>query len=168
MGSVAKNNSWVTLLLYKDARCDMNILDETVGADGWSREHYEVKDKDFCKIGINKRFAEPDEEPVWIYKSDCGSESYSEAEKGESSDAFKRAAVNWGIGRELYTAPFIFIPMERKLPNGEMFTQYELDKSGKIKASFRVSYIKIINKKIVGLNIENDKKRASVFSWGEL
>lgn len=168
VGSVAKDGSWLTLLLYKDARCDMNILDETVGRENWDREHYQVKNKDFCRVGINVNYAKPELEPRWVYKSDCGSESYSEAEKGEASDAFKRAAVTWGIGRELYTSPFIFIPIKKKLPNGAEMETYELDKSGKPKAAFRVSYMKVEGGKITGLNIENDKKRATVFAWGKI
>ena len=95
------------LLLYKNARCDMNILDETVGAENWQREHYEVKGNMFCKVGIWCK----DSEGVraWIWKADCGTESNTEKEKGESSDSFKRACFNWGIGRELYTSPKIKI-----------------------------------------------------------
>ena len=93
----------VCLLLYKDARADMTILDETVGAENWQREHYEVKGNMFCRVGIKTG-------NEWVWKSDCGTESNAEAEKGESSDSFKRACVNWGIGRELYTSPLIFIP----------------------------------------------------------
>ena len=80
----------VILLLYKNARCDMNILDETVGAENWQREHYECKGNLFCRVGI--RCADG-----WIYKSDCGAESNTEKEKGEASDSFKRACVNWGM-----------------------------------------------------------------------
>ena len=86
------------LLLYKNARCDMNILDETVGAENWQREHYECKGNLFCRVGI---WSVDD----WVWKADCGTESNTEKEKGESSDSFKRACFNWGIGRELYTAP---------------------------------------------------------------
>lgn len=90
-----------SLLLYKDARVDMNILDETVGAMNWQREHYEVKGNLFCRVGI---FGASDSEPCrWVFKADCGTESNTEKEKGESSDSFKRACVNWGIGRELYS-----------------------------------------------------------------
>lgn len=94
------------LLLYKDARCDMNILDETVGAENWERSHKEIKGNLFCTVGI--RYMEKDR---WQYtgKEDCGTESNMEAVKGEASDAFKRACFNWGIGRELYTAPFIWV-----------------------------------------------------------
>lgn len=94
-----------TLLLYKDARCDQDILDETVGAMNWQRRHYEVKGNMYCSVGI--RDSETGE---WTFKDDCGTESNTEAEKGEASDSFKRACVNWGIGRELYTKLFIWIP----------------------------------------------------------
>ena len=100
------------LLLYKNARCDMNILDETVGAENWQREHYECKGNLFCRVGI--KTGEPmhitseglkGTPTEWVWKADCGTESNTEKEKGESSDSFKRACFNWGIGRELYTAP---------------------------------------------------------------
>lgn len=94
----------ISLLLYKDARCDMRILDEIVGSENWQREHYECKGNLFCRVGIKM----PDWND-WVWKSDCGTESYTEKEKGEASDSFKRACFNWGIGRELYTAPFIWI-----------------------------------------------------------
>lgn len=92
-------------LLYKDARCDMNILDETVGPENWQRRHYECKGNLYCSVGIRPNAALDD----WVFKDDCGTESQTEKEKGESSDSFKRACVNWGIGRELYTAPNIKI-----------------------------------------------------------
>lgn len=98
------NENGFSLLLYKDARCDQNILDETVGAENWQRRHYEVKGNMFCSVGI---FVEDRME--WVWKDDCGTESNTEKEKGEASDSFKRACFNWGIGRELYTAPFIYI-----------------------------------------------------------
>ena len=93
-----------TMLLYKDARCDMNILDETVGEHEWQRDHKEIKGTIYCGVGIrDNTYSE------WVWKWDAGAESYTEKEKGEASDSFKRACVNWGIGRELYTAPLIFI-----------------------------------------------------------
>lgn len=94
------------LLLYKDARCDMRILDEAVGPESWQREPFECKGNLYCRVGIKCG----DE---WVWKADCGTESNTEAEKGESSDAFKRACVNWGIGRELYSAPKIWIPASK-------------------------------------------------------
>lgn len=92
----------LSVLLYKDARCDMRILDQTVGAQNWQRKHYECKGNLFCSVGINI-------DGDWIWKDDCGAESHASKEKGEASDSFKRACFNWGIGRELYTAPFVWI-----------------------------------------------------------
>ena len=105
IGSI--NSRGFTLLLYKDARCDMNILDETVGEFNWQRDHKEIKGVVYCGVGINGRGQSTHDE--WMWKWDAGSESYTEKEKGEASDSFKRACVNWGIGRELYTAPLIYI-----------------------------------------------------------
>ena len=98
-----KNNG-LSLLLYKDARADMKILDETFGFDGWERSHEVIDGKLFCtvKVWSEKR-------NCWISKQDVGTESNAEKEKGQVSDSFKRACVNLGIGRELYTAPFIWI-----------------------------------------------------------
>ena len=93
-----------TLLLYKNARVDMDLLDETVGAGNWQRDHKELKGNIYCGVSIwdeNKK--------QWITKWDCGTESNTEKEKGEASDSFKRACVNVGIGRELYTSPFVWI-----------------------------------------------------------
>ena len=100
------NQKGATLLLYKDARCDMNILDETVGAFNWKREH--TRDNANCIVSLwdeNKK--------EWVSKEDTGTESFTEKEKGLASDSFKRACFNWGIGRELYTAPFIHVPAEK-------------------------------------------------------
>lgn len=103
----------VSMLLYKNARTDMQILDETYGAMGWQCRYKEVKGNLFCTIGILS--PEYDE---WVWKEDCGTESNTEKEKGEASDAFKRAGFRWGIGRELYTAPFIWLPVAT-VPNGK-------------------------------------------------
>ncbi len=133
------------LLLYKNARVDMNILDDTVGAENWQREHYECKGNLFCRVGINSNFAEPDKEARGLYKSDCGSESNSEPEKGEASDSFKRACFNWGIGRELYTCPDIFVPLKYiNLKNGKCYDRFSVEK------------IAIKDKRIVGLAILNN------------
>lgn len=94
------------ILLYKDARVDMNILDETYGASNWQRQHELINGNLFCTISIWD-----DEKLQWVGKQDVGTESNTEATKGEASDAFKRAGTNWGIGRELYTAPFIFVQL---------------------------------------------------------
>lgn len=94
--------SGITLLLYKDARCDMHILDETVGPLNWQRSH--SRENANCTVSIWD-----DERKQWVSKEDTGTESFTEKEKGLASDSFKRACFNWGIGRELYTAPFIFV-----------------------------------------------------------
>lgn len=91
----------VQILIYKDARCDQNILDETVGNMNWQRHH--VRDNANCILSIYDK-----DKKQWIEKEDTGTESNTEKEKGLASDSFKRAAFNWGIGRELYTAPFIW------------------------------------------------------------
>lgn len=102
-----KENKGISLLLYKDARCDMNILDETVGPMNWQREHVLIDGQLFCRVGIREEHENYSTGFTW--KEDVGTESYTEAEKGRASDAFKRACFNWGIGRELYSAPFIWI-----------------------------------------------------------
>lgn len=94
-----------SLLLYKDARCDMRILDETFGIEKWQRTHEVINGNLFCNVGI--KF-----ENEWVWKQDVGTESNTEKEKGQASDSFKRACFNWGIGRELYTSPFIWITGE--------------------------------------------------------
>ena len=101
------------LLLYKDARCDMNILDETVGCENWQSRFYEQKGILFCSVGINVNYADSYKEPNWIWKDDAGSESNTEAEKGNASDSRKRAGFCWSIGRELYTSPFIYITADK-------------------------------------------------------
>lgn len=104
--ATANKQSGVSLLLYKDARADMTILDETVGAENWQRRH--TRDNANCIVSIWDS-----EKQMWIEKEDTGTESNTEKEKGLASDSFKRACTNWGIGRELYTAPFIWVKADR-------------------------------------------------------
>ena len=154
IGQIKQNG--IALLLYKDARCDMSILDETVGPENWEREHYECKGNLFCKVGINTNFNKEGSLPNWVYKSDCGTESNTEKEKGEASDSFKRACVNWGIGRELYTAPFIWIKADDfNLSNGKCYDKFVVEK------------IAIENKRITGLAIRNATLNKRVFVWQE-
>lgn len=140
----------IVLLLYKDARVDQDILDETVGAMNWQRKH--TRDNANCIVEIWDK-----EKEQWIAKEDTGTESYTEKEKGLASDSFKRACFNWGIGRELYTAPFIWISAEKctiqKTPQGK-FT---------CKDKFVVEAIEITNKIITGLSIKNAKTNERVF-----
>ena len=156
----ARKNGLV-LLLYKNARTDMNILDETVGAENWQRYHYECKGNLYCRVGINTNYADPNKPDRWIWKSDCGTESNTEAEKGESSDSFKRACTNIGIGRCLYTSPFIWIPADK------CNIEEAKDRNGKTiykcNDRFRVWKIKIEDKQITGLAIYNDTKKCRAF-----
>lgn len=140
----------LSLLLYKDARCDMNILDETVGCLNWQRSH--SRDNANCVVSIwNKELGQ------WVSKEDTGTDSNTEAEKGRASDSFKRACVNWGIGRELYTAPFIFIK------KGE----FSLDDKGRCKDRFYVSDIGYDRSGSINrLVIYNKNSKKKVYSMG--
>lgn len=104
------------ILLYKNARCDMNLLDETLGAFNWQCDYKEIKGNMYCGVGIK----DPDTNE-WIWKWDCGTESNQDGEKGEASDSFKRACFRVGIGRELYTGPFIFYPMSQMKDKNDKF-----------------------------------------------
>ena len=146
------NEKGCSLLLYKDARCDMNILDETVGAMNWMRSH--SRDNANCTVSIWDKDKEQ-----WISKEDTGTESFTEKEKGLASDSFKRACFNWGIGRELYTAPFIWISADKvnlSQKNGK-YTTYD---------KFVVEAIRYDEKKqISALSIKNQAgKRVFVFN----
>lgn len=119
---VEKNKKYgVILLLYKDARVDMRILDEVFGMCGWQRRHEVVNENLFCTISIWD-----DEKKQWVDKQDVGIESKEQPEKGEASDSFKRAGTNVGIGRELYTSPFIWVDL--------VAGEYSTDKNGNTKA----------------------------------
>lgn len=116
-----KEGKGISLLLYKDARADMKILDESFGMFGWEREHQVIDGNLYCTVRVwdneNKR---------WISKQDVGTESNTEKEKGQASDSFKRACFNFGIGRELYTAPFIWIPASKGYSKYEKFKVKEI------------------------------------------
>jgi hypothetical protein len=147
----------VVLLLYKTARTDMDLLDETVGAENWESDYKEIKGNLYCGIGI--RVSE--DKPI-VWKWDCGIESRGDGDgnqkKGEASDAFKRAGFKWGIGRELYTSPFIFVKSENcnmTSKNGKPVT-YD---------TFSVEKIAYDKKQVVGLSIKNDKTSKRCFVW---
>ena len=99
-----------TILVYKDARADMQVLDNAVGALNWKREHSQGNHN--CTVSIWC-----DEKKQWVSKEDVGTESNTEKEKGLASDSFKRACFNWGIGRELYDYPFIKVDLIGGLAN---------------------------------------------------
>lgn len=154
----------LSLLLYKDARVDQRILDETYGAMNWKRSHQLIGDRLYCTVEIYDK-----DKKEWVAKQDVGTESNTEAEKGQASDSFKRACFNWGIGRELYTAPFIWIPADKVTlkPNG-------LDKKGKPKwACYDKFAISEIGYDINGdssyiskLKIVNLTKKIGVYQYG--
>lgn len=143
----------LSLLLYKDARCDMRILDETVGALNWKREH--TRDNANCIVSIWDN-----EKKQWISKEDTGAESYTEKEKGLASDSFKRACFNWGIGRELYTSPFIWISSGKG-----NYTPTTKNNKPTTYDKFIVEKIKIEDGAIVALSIKNISLDKRVFVW---
>ena len=149
-----------SLLLYKDARVDMRILDETVGQMNWKREHKMIGNNLYCTISLWDS-----DKKCWISKEDVGVESYTEKEKGQASDSFKRAGTNWGIGRELYTAPFIWINAEdvNLIPNGK---DHNGDNKYKTYDHFTVKDIGYDGDQISMLEIVNDKKKKTVYTFG--
>ena len=147
------NEKGLTLLLYKDARSDMNMLDEVVGAENWQCKYEEHKGTLFCYIGIRV-------ENEWIWKGDAGAPSNMESQKGEASDAFKRAAVRWGLGRALYSSPFIWVDSSqyKSTKKGDRFQTYD---------KFRVTHIAYQDGDITELRIVNDSNGGrEVYSYG--
>ena len=141
----------VSLLLYKDARVDQHILDESVGPMNWQRRH--CRDNANCIVSIWD-----DSKEQWIEKEDTGTESNTEKEKGLASDSFKRACVNWGIGRELYTAPFIWINADKC----KIFTNAK----GKLACNDKFAVEKILydlNDSIVAISIVNKTQNNRCF-----
>ena len=123
---VDKAFKWCSLLLYKNARVDMQILDETFGRFGWQRTHEIINGRLYCTVSIYDN-----EKKQWVSKQDVGTESNTEAEKGQASDAFKRACFNIGIGRELYTSPKIFVTLfPDDIRNNKLYTKFEVSEIG--------------------------------------
>ena len=157
---IAQTSQWgVNLLLYKDARVDMAILDETVGQANWQNKFYEHKGILFCSLGINTNYNNPLADDRWVWKDDAGVESNTEAEKGNASDARKRSGFAWGIGRELYTSPPI------KIAPAELTSLKEQNGRWKCFDTFEVQKIVIENKRIVALAIRNTKSGKTCFIW---
>lgn len=145
------NEKGLSLLLYKDARVDQRILDETFGAFGWKRSHQCIDGNLYCTVEVFDK-----ETMQWIAKQDVGTMGYTEKEKSQASDSFKRACFNWGIGRELYSAPFIWIPA------GKVSIQMKegSNKEKRYYCNDRFSVISITynnDREIAGLVINNDK-----------
>lgn len=154
-----KTFSGVTLLLYKDARVDQRILDESFGPFNWQRSHQEIDGNLYCTVSVWD-----DEKKEWVSKQDVGTESYTEAEKGQASDSFKRACFNWGIGRELYTAPTVIIDKAKVESTGASFYKNSKGKT-QIKSFMpKVTAIGYDDKgNINRLTITNKGK--SLFNW---
>lgn len=142
-----------SLLLYKDARVDMRMLDAAVGPEAWQCRYEQISDTLYCSVGINTG-------EQWVWKQDCGTPSQMEGEKGCASDAFKRACFKWGIGRELYTAPFIWVPSDK--------CNIGPGRNGKpaCRDRFRVDWMKVEDGRITALSVRNDSRSAAVFRLG--
>lgn len=141
-----------SLLMYKNARVDMTLLDEVVGPENWQRSHEVINGNLFCKVSVRSENGE------WVSKQDVGTESNTE--KGQASDAFKRACVNWGIGRELYTCPFVWVNLGAE--------EWRMGYNGKKqpKTQFVVSAIEYDEQRRVSyLQIKDDKGNVR-YVWG--
>lgn len=148
------NQYYISVLLYKDARVDMKILDETFGPMNWQRHHDVINNNLFCTVSIYD-----EDKKQWISKQDVGIPSYTQAEKGEASDSFKRACINIGIGRELYSAPGIFItPLEKEVTQNK--NKYQT------KTRFFVKEIEYDNKREIAYLVIVDGKGNQRYSWG--
>lgn len=163
---VIKTEKWqgFAALLYKTARVDMDILDEEVKPNNWQSDYKEIKGNLYCGIGVRTPLVK-DGELVenWVWKWDCGIESRADGEgnekKGEASDAFKRAGFKWGIGRELYTAPKIYI--EADVITDKNGKNYLADK----RASYSVQTIQYDDKGDIASLVIQDKNGGVVFTW---
>lgn len=118
----AETATKATCVAYIDARDVMDLLDEVVGPENWEDEYETVRSLLICKLSIK----------VWddrVTKCDTWTESDAEAEKWQVSDAFKRAAVKWWIGRFLYDLETKFIDIKDKKPVDENWKRiYDLTK----------------------------------------
>ena len=146
------NEKGVSVLLYKDARVDQKILDEVFGPFGWKRTHQSIDGNLYCTVEVFDR-----ENGIWVAKQDVGTTGYTEKEKSQASDSFKRACFNWGIGRELYSAPFIWVSTSKT----------EIRKSGDrylCSDRFCVDYIEYNEaREISRLKIRNESKGSIVY-----
>jgi len=153
------NGGYATVLAYKDARVDMNRLDEVLTPLGWQRDYKFIDGKLFCGVGILNPKSDQ-----WVWKWDVGTESMTEKEKGMASDAFKRACFNLGIGRELYSYPFISVKLKE--------TEYTKE-GGRPKQTFNLKlkdwkwYSEFTDGKLSFIAAK-DETGAVRFKWGEL
>lgn len=153
------NGKGCSLLLYKTARTDSTLLDETVGPENWQCRFYEVEGVTYCSLGI--RVEREDGSHDWVWKDDAGSAGSIEEEKSTASSAFKRAGFKWGVGKELYTAPFIWVPSDR--------CDVRQGQNGRFQCfdRFHVEKVRVEDGRITGLSIWNDQKGVRAFVWKE-
>ena len=149
------NGPWCQILIYKDARVDQKLLDEVVGPMNWQDSYEFINGSLYCTVSIYDK-----EKKEWISKQNVGTESYTEKEKGQASDAFKRACFNWGLGRELYTAPKdVFITLRDK-------EYYEKDGKIQTKVRFDVSEIAYDKDRQITKLVIVDKNGEVRYSFG--
>ena len=154
VGSIGEKG--ISLLLYKNARVDQAILDEVFGIYGWQRSHMMIGSAMYCTVSIWDQ-----EKQTWIAKQDVGTTGEFEKEKSAASDSFKRACVNIGIGRELYTAPFIFIPIHKVQTR-------EKDRKKVVNDNFTVKSITISEEKVITKLVIVNQRSEEVYRWGNL
>lgn len=147
IGQMSKDSTRASLLLYQDARCGMKYLDQVVGPMNWQKKFYEVRGLVICSLGINVNYNHPELQPLWVWKDDTGSAGTIEEEKSIISDSFKRCCVCFGLARELYTAPTIWVNIESK------FDKFKVES---------ITYNK--NREIETIEISNEKGYV-VFSY---
>ena len=159
IGSVSEKG--LSLLLYMDARAAALLLDETVGPMNWRCSYRDVNGKMYCSVDIWDS-----DKKEWVSKENVGTESNTEAEKGEASDGLKRAVATWGV-RELYTSPFMWIDKDQ-LKN-HTCNDWNGKKTWKSNDKFTVSNVEIeingYSRRITKLEITNTSTRKVCFDW---
>jgi hypothetical protein len=148
---------YATILAYKDARVDMKRLDDVYGVEGWQKKYDLIDNHLFCSVGIWS-----DKSSQWIWKQDVGTESNTEKEKGEASDAFKRACFNLGIGRELYEYPLIQIQL-----TAEEFDKTTLKPTWNFKLKSWVWFSQFTDGKLTYLGCKDNNGKVR-FQFGKL
>jgi hypothetical protein len=151
------NGGYATILVYKDARVDINRLNKIFGHMNWRRSH--TRDNHNCIVSLWC-----DEKKQWVYKEDTGTESNTEKEKGLASDSFKRACFNWGIGIELYDYPAIQVKL---LDNEWQQGQPRPKATWQLKIKEWVWYSEFTDNKITFLAAK-DQNGNLRFKWGEM
>ena len=155
VGNTLKNQKGETyafqVMIYKTARADMQVLDETLGVFGWKNNYYQVKNTMVCSISIWDS-----EKQQWINKDNGGDDDFNtEQIKAELSDSMKRAGFNVGIGRKLYTLNKLYMVIEISEENTTKsryaVQDIEYDKLG-------ITHIVIINTKTKKVVLDQYRK----------